>query len=311
MQITSHSKIYFIISAILVLASLAALGFWGLKLGIDFTGGSLMEIEFSQERLTNQVIQEKLAGLNLGQINIQPTGEKGVILRLKDIDEETHQVILEKLGQPLERRFTSIGPIIGQELKTKAVASLGLALIAIILYIAWAFRKISKPVPSWRYGIVAMVTLFHDILITCGLFACLGHWLRVEIGLPFVAALLTILGYSVNNTIVIFDRTRENLLRPGRPAGGPGQHLFSEKKRIGSAQVSFKEIVNQSINQSISRCINTALTTLFVLLAIFFFGGESIRYFVLALMTGLVVGTYSSIFIASPLIVTWEGVKKR
>ena len=311
MQITSHSKIYFIISAILVLASLAALGFWGLKLGIDFTGGSLMEIEFSQERLTNQVIQEKLAGLNLGQINIQPTGEKGVILRLKDIDEETHQVILEKLGQPLERRFTSIGPIIGQELKTKAVASLGLALIAIILYIAWAFRKISKPVPSWRYGIVAMVTLFHDILITCGLFTCLGHWLRVEIGLPFVAALLTILGYSVNNTIVIFDRTRENLLRPGRPAGGPGQHLFSEKKRIGSAQVSFKEIVNQSINQSISRCINTALTTLFVLLAIFFFGGESIRYFVLALMTGLVVGTYSSIFIASPLIVTWEGVKKR
>lgn len=289
MNIVSRSKIYFIISAILVLASLAALGFWGLRLGIDFTGGSLLEIEFTGERPTNQIIQEKLTDLDLGQINIQPTGEKGVILRLKDIDEETHQAILERLEWPMEKRFESIGPVIGQELKTKAVYSITLALIAIILYIAWVFRKISKAVPSWRYGLVAMITLFHDILITCGLFALLGHLLQIEIGLPFVAALLTILGYSVNNTIVVFDRTRENLLR--------------------SARASFREIVNQSINQSITRCINTALTTLFILLAIFFLGGESIRYFVLALMTGLVIGTYSSIFIASPLIVAWEGIK--
>lgn len=293
MKIVPRRKIYFFISIILVLASLVGLLLWGLNLGIDFTGGTLMEVKFPENRPSNQEIQEKLSDLELGQVNLQSTGEKGLILRLKDIDEETHQEILTRIGldQSNEDRFESIGPLIGQELKKKASWAIGLALLAIIVYIAWAFRKISKPVASWQYGLIAIVALFHDIFITLGLFSALGHYLGIEIGLPLVAAFLTILGYSVNNSIVIFDRTRENLLKTN--------------------WTDFKETINQSINQSLTRCLNTALTTLFVLSAIFFLGGQSIKYFVLALAVGIIVGTYSSIFITSSLIVVWQEWKRR
>jgi len=297
MQIVSHRKIYFSISITLVLASLVSLLLWGLNLGIDFSGGTLMEIEFSGERPSNQQIQEKLADLELDQISLQSTGQKGLILRLKDIDEETHQMILVKLREIdsqgesssqiiTEKRFESVGPLIGQELKRKASWAILLAMAAIIIYIAWAFRKISKPVASWQYGLVAITALFHDILITLGFFSVLGHYWNIEIGLPLVAAFLTILGYSVNNSIVIFDRSRENLLR--------------------SHWTDFEETINQSINQSLTRCLNTALTTLFVLLAIFFLGGQSIKYFALALIVGIIIGTYSSIFVTSSLIVVWQ-----
>ena len=288
MNIVSRRKIYFSISLMLVLAGLVSLLLWGLNLGIDFSGGTLMEVEFLEERPSNQEIQEKLADLELDQINLQSTGQKGLILRLKDIDEETHQKILTRidLEQITEKRFESVGPLIGQELKRKASWAILLAMAAIILYIAWAFRKISKPVASWQYGLVAITALFHDILITLGFFSVLGHYWNIEIGLPLVAAFLTILGYSVNNSIVIFDRSRENLLR--------------------SHWTDFEETINQSINQTLTRCFNTALTTLFVLLAIFFLGGQSIKYFALALIVGIIVGTYSSIFVTSSLIVVWQ-----
>lgn len=293
MDIVSHRKIYFSISIILVLASMVGLLLWGLNLAIDFTGGTLMEVEFLENRPSNQEIQEKLTNLELGQINLQSTGQKGLILRLKDIDEVTHQEILTRIGleQSNEKRFESIGPLIGRELKTKASWAIGLALLAIVLYIAWAFRKISKPVASWQYGLIAIIALFHDTFITLGLFSVLGHYLNIEIGLSLVAAFLTILGYSVNNSIVIFDRTRENLLKTN--------------------WTDFQETINQSINQSLTRCLNTALTTLFVLLAIFFLGGQSIKYFALALAVGIIIGTYSSIFITSSLIVVWQRWKKR
>ena len=293
MDIVSHRKIYFSISIILVLASMVGLLLWGLNLAIDFTGGTLMEVEFLENRPSNQEIQEKLTDLELGQINLQSTGQKGLILRLKDIDEATHQEILTRIGleQSNEKRFESIGPLIGRELKTKASWAIGLALLAIVLYIAWAFRKISKPVASWQYGLIAIIALFHDTFITLGLFSVLGHYLNIEIGLSLVAAFLTILGYSVNNSIVIFDRTRENLLKTN--------------------WTDFQETINQSINQSLTRCLNTALTTLFVLLAIFFLGGQSIKYFALALAVGIIIGTYSSIFITSSLIVVWQRWKKR
>jgi len=288
MQIVKHCKIYFSISIILFLGSLFSLLFYGLTLGIDFTGGTLMEIEFLNEQPNNQEIQEKLADMELGQINIQATGEKGLILRLKDIDEETHQIILGKIGadQIIEKRFESIGPLIGKELKTKALWAILLSLLAIVIYIAWAFRKISRPVASWQYGLVAIIALFHDIFITLGFFSFLCHFIQIEIGLPFVAAFLTILGYSVNNSIVIFDRTRENILKTN--------------------WTDFKEVINLSVSQSITRCLNTALTTLFVLLAIFFLGGQSIKYFSLALSIGIIIGTYSSIFITASLIATWQ-----
>jgi len=289
MEIVKNRKIYFILSGLLVLGSLISLLLWGLHLGIDFTGGSLMEIEFLNERSSNQEIQEKLSGLDLGQVNLQPTEDKGLIIRLKDISEETHQNILEEIGlnQISEKRFESIGPLIGQELKRKAIWAIGLALIAIILYIAWSFRKVSRPVASWQYGLVAVIALLHDIFITLGFFSVLSHFREIDIGLPFVAAFLTILGYSVNNSIVIFDRARENLLRTNWD--------------------NFGQVINESVNQSLTRCLNTALTTLLVLLSIFFLGGETIKYFSLALIIGIIVGTYSSIFITSSLIVGWYG----
>jgi|TARA_Y100000031_G_scaffold99372_1_gene108855 preprotein translocase subunit SecF len=293
MEIVKHRKIYFSVSAALILLSLFSLIFWGLELGIDFTGGTLMEIEFLESRLTNQEIEQRLVGLDLGQINFQPTGDRGLILRLKDIDEQTHQNILIGIGleEIVEKRFESIGPLIGDELKRKALWAISLTLLAIIIYIAWAFRKVSQPVASWQYGLVAVIALFHDIFITLGFFSLVSHFKEIEIGLPFVAAFLTILGYSVNNSIVIFDRARENLLKTN--------------------WADFSQVINQSINQSITRCLNTALTTLFVLLAIFFLGGTSIKYFSLALTIGIIIGTYSSIFITSSLIIVWYKRKYR
>jgi len=291
MSIVSHSKIFFFISILLILVSLVVLIFWGLRLGIDFTGGSLLEVEFKNERPSNDVINKKIKEVNdIGNVVIQGTGEKGVILRFKHIDEKTHKEILDKLntldGGIVQKRFETIGPVIGRELKTKALYSIILSLFAIILYIAFAFRKVSRPVPSWKYGTVAIVALFHDILITCGIFSIFCHFYKIEVGLPFVAALLTILGYSVNNTIVIFDRLRENL----------SKYRWDD----------FGNLTDKSIKESITRCINTALTTLFVLFAIFLLGGASIKYFVLALIIGIIVGTYSSIFITAPLVVIWQ-----
>lgn len=283
-----YSKIYFIFSGILILGSVICLFSFGLKLGIDFTGGSILEVEYKTERPSNQEIREKLTNFHLGEIYIQPTGEKGVILRMKDIDEDTHQQILQKLkelGEIEERRFESIGPVIGRELKEKTKIIIILALLAIVLYIAFAFRKISQPLASWQYGIASLLALFHDVLIPLGIFSVLGNFYEVQITIPVVVALLTVLGYSINNTVVIFDRVRENLI-----------------KRVGA---TYEETVNRSLNQVLTRTINTSLTTLLVLMAIFFFGGETLKYFALALILGIVAGTYSSLFLVSPLLVVW------
>lgn len=289
MKIVSYRKIYFALSILMILGGLYGVVFYGLKLGIDFTGGSLMEVNFLEGRPANVQINEQLADLQLGEVNLQPVGANGLILKTKDIDEATHQEILNKLGGVEEVSFESVGPVIGDELKRSAIWAVVLSLVAIVAYIAWTFRKVSKPVPSWQYGLVAIIALSHDIFITLGLFAFLGRFKGIEIGLPLIAAFLTILGYSVNNSIVVFDRVRENLLK--------------------SDWGNFAETVNLSINQSFGRCINTALTTLFALLAIFFFGGASIKYFALALIVGIAIGTYSSIFITGPLIVVWRGKK--
>jgi preprotein translocase subunit SecF len=219
------------------------------------------------------------------------------ILRFQENSEEKHQAILSELnkiaeegaGTAEELRFDSIGPSIGKELKSKSFNAIIIVLIIIIAYIAFAFRKISRPVASWKYGMAAIVALAHDILITLGVFAVLGEYWGVEINTPFVAALLTILGYSINDTIVVFDRIRENLPR---------------------SEEDFEGTVNISVNQTLARSVNTSLTVLFVLFAILFWGGSTIRDFVLALTIGVFVGTYSSIFVASPVLVVWEKMKK-
>jgi preprotein translocase subunit SecF len=288
-----YKKIYFIFSATLILVSLVCLIIFGLKPGIDFTGGSILEIEYKTERPSNQEIKETLSDLDLGEVLIQPTEERGAILKMKDISEDTHQEVMQKLRENKEleeRRFESIGPIIGQELKQKTKTVIILSLLTIILYIAWAFRKISRPLPSWQYGVASLLALFHDVLIPIGILSVLGKFYGVQITIPIITALLAVLGYSINNTVVVFDRIRENLL-----------------KQAGT----YQEIVNNSLNQTLTRSINTSLTTLFVLVAIFFLGGATLKYFALVLISGIIAGTYSSLFLASPILVAWLRWRKK
>ncbi len=285
---TKYSKIYYIFSGILIIASIASLIVFGLKFGIEFTGGSTMELEFKNTRPSNDEISNALKDIDLGGVVIQPTGEKGVVLKFKGIDESTHQQVFSKinvLSESEEKSFQYIGPSIGQELRNKTQIAIILALLAITIYIAFVFRKVSRPVSSWKYGITSLIALFHDVLIPLGVFSVLGKFYNVEITIPIIAALLTVLGFSVHDTIVVFDRIRENILRRG---GG-----------------SFDEVVNISLNQTIGRSLSTVVTVLLVMFSLYFFGGETLKYFSLALIVGITSGAYSSIFIASPLLVTW------
>lgn len=294
LNIVGKRKIYYTFSALLIGAGIFSILFWGLHFGIDFKGGSLIEVEFSQTRPEISAVKDGLAGLALGDIAVQPAGDKGFLLRSKDLDENAHQQILQalkSLGALEEKKFDSIGPVVGEELKGRAYLAILTVLILIIIYIAFAFRKVSRPVASWKYGLAAIVALFHDIFIPVGIFSALGHYLGVEIDLLFVTGLLTILGFSVHDTIVVFDRIRENL-----------------RKGIGH---NFEETVNVSINQTMTRSINTSLTVFLTLLAIFIFGGESVKYFSLLLMIGVFFGTYSSIFVASSLLVSWEAWRQK
>ena len=412
-NIIQRRKIWFSFSSILIFVSLTAFVLLGVKPGIDFTGGTLMEFTFRKQSLSSQEIKEALRELDLGDINIQFSGNNDVLLRFRNVDEDTHQKIIENINSAIsektndniknssddspennnkaaaeetgrnkvseeqnsknnnnidtetknsnknekienvtdnekkakpgrdkvdiennntgsrakeensvesaggstenennsetnnktesdtadistknkegnikEKRFDSIGPIIGKELKRSAFLAITIVLVAIILYIGWAFRKVSRPVSSFKYGIIATIALFHDVIIILGVFSFLGHFYSVEVGISFVAALLVVLGYSVNDTIVVFDRTRENLLRSGID--------------------NFEKVVNKSVNETLIRSLNTSFTTLLVLCSLYLFGGETIKYFIVALMIGIFAGTYSSIFIASPLLVSWQ-----
>ena len=302
LNIIQKRKIWLTLSSIAVMLSIIFLILWGLNLGIDFTGGGLLEVKYNEDRISVGEMQEKLSDLDLKSLIVQPVGEQNMILRFQNINEEKHQEILNRLNnidiatasgtQSLiveELRFDSVGPTIGDELKSKSVTAMIVVLMAIILYIAWAFRKVSKPVASWKYGMSAIIALFHDVIITLGVFAVLGHFYGIEVTSAFVAAILTVLGYSVNDTIVVFDRIRENLPK---------------------SNDNFENTINISVNQTIKRSINTSLTTLLVLLSVLFWGGGSIKDFVLALSIGVFIGTYSSIFLASPTLVVWEKMKK-
>ena len=288
--ITKFRKLYFTFSGILIIASIFALALWGLRLGIDFKGGSLLFGEFGQKSPSREEISTVLESLDLGELIIQSSGERGVILRFKEIDETKHQqllIVLNKIsGDFLEKSFESIGPSIGRELSTNAFKAIALVLVLIVGYIAFAFRKVSYPLASWKYGVAALVALFHDVVIPLGLFAVLGRFYNIEISSGFIAAILTVLGYSVHDSIIVFDRIRENLIKhQGR---------------------SFDETVDKSVNQTFTRSLNTSLTVILVLLAIYFLGGESMKYIALVLMVGIAVGTYSSIFIGSTLLVSWN-----
>jgi len=273
----------------------AALFIWGFKYGIDFTGGSLLEVRYTGERSSVSQTETDLVEVKLSSLIIQPVGETDTLLRFQETSEETHQAILNKLTDAAKKtdknssieelRFESVGPSIGAELKAKSLWAIFFALIAMLIYITYAFSKVSKPVASWKYALSAIIAMFHDAIITMGVFAILGHFYEVEINIAFVAAVLTVIGYSVHDSIVVFDRIRENLPK---------------------SDYDFEGTVNMSLNQTLARSVNTSMTTLLVLVSIIIFGGASIRTFALALAVGIFFGTYSSIFLASPLLVTWH-----
>lgn len=300
-NIIGHRKINLGLSLSLFLVSMVALAVFGLKPGIDFTGGSLLEARFT-ETVPNQVdASAALAGLKLESLSAQTTGEKGLLLRTKFLTEGEHQDLLAALrakfenenNKVMEISFQTIGPAISSQLKQRTIYAIIAVLLGIIVYIAYTFRRVSKPVASWKYGLSAIIALIHDVCITIGVFAVLGRYFGVEVDIPFVVALLTILGYSVNDTIVVFDRIRENLIRRSND--------------------DFSGTVNFAINETFARSINTTLTTLLTLAALFFFGGETIKYFSLALLIGIFLGAYSSIFVASPLLVeafNWQNRRR-
>lgn len=288
MYIIKHKKVFISISAVLVLLSITALFIFPLKLGIDFSGGSLTEVMYKGSRPAQIDLENALLQSNFSPVIVQPTGEFGYIIKTSDLDEAGHALLLKTLSKNgadtlEEKNFNSIGPSVGRELTRKAIVAVILVSLAIISFIAFAFRGVSKPVASWKYGVMAIISLLHDVLIPIGLFTLLSHFYGAEADTLFVVAALTILGLSVSDTIVIFDRIRENIK--------------------GKSSNSFSETVGKSLDQSYMRSIFTSLTVILVLLSLFFFGPESTKYFALMLTAGMFFGTYSSIFLASPLLV--------
>lgn len=289
MNIINRRKIWYLLSAVLIVPGIIALILWGLKFGIDFRGGTQMEIQFSKSVSVDK-INKSLSNIGLNTVNIISAGNNSYLIRTGTITQEEHVKItaaLVKVGENKETSYESVGPIVSGDISRKAIIAVILAAAAIIFYIAMAFRKVPKPASSWRFGICAVIALLHDLLFVIGVFAILGHYFDYEVDSLFVTALLTIMGFSVHDTIVVFDRIRENL-----------------KKHPTS---SFEVNVNNSIIQTLNRSLNTSLTVLIVLASLYFLGGVSLRHFVLTLLTGITIGTYSSIFNASPLLVTWQG----
>ncbi len=278
-------KIMFFVSMALTVLAIVLIAAFGLRFGIDFKGGSAMEVVFSKRPPSDDISKVISSIPGVKNVSVSPVGGNGAIIRLNDVNEQTHQNVLavmaSKFGKTTESRFDSIGPTIGNELRQKSIVSIIILLLAVVIYIAIVFRKLSKILSPWAIGIAAVVALIHDVLIPTGVFAYLGHYHGIEVSGVFVAAALTILGYSISDSVVVFDRVRENVLRFG-------------------GRENFGELVHKSVMQTLVRSINTTLATLLSIIAIFFFGGESIKYFSLALIMGILAGAYSSLFISPP-----------
>lgn len=288
-NIISKAKYAYIFSGILTILSILSLAVWGLKYDIDFTGGTRMVVKFANELPVKDDINETLKDLNLKSLTIQGVENNSMVIRYASEDDKTNSDVWQALSTKYQGSTQSsvdfFNSSVSGELKSKSISSIALAILVIMVYIAWAFRKVSRPVESWKYGAGAVIALAHDILITTGIFSFLGHFYGIEVGIPFIAALLTILGFSVHDTIVVYDRTRENLLKT-------------------SQKIPFPKVVNQSLNETLVRSINTSLTVIITLLSIYLIGGASIKYFALALLIGVTFGTYSSVFVATALLVT-------
>jgi len=301
MFVVKYRKIFYTLSAVLVLVSIFALAKWHLNLSIDFKGGALVEVNYPNGRPTKEALDVNLKPLNI-DASVLPTGDTGYIIRTANLDEAQHAELLQVLSNNntanIEvKRFDTVGPILGSELRGKSLVSIILVILAIVLFITYAFRKVSKPVSSWIYGLIAIVALLHDVIVPTGVFAFLGHFKGIEVDTLFVTAILVILGFSIHDTIVVFDRTRENL-------------RVNHDKGI---KEDFEHTVGKSVSQTFARSINTSLTVVLILLVLYFMGPETTKNFALALLVGIVAGTYSSIFLGSPLLVTiakWQEKKR-
>lgn len=338
MFVVNNKNIFITIGGVVMAAAIFCIAYFGLSLGIDFTGGSILEVSFA-DRPTIESVEADVAELDLEEASVRPAGDTGYVIRTPFLEESQRAQLMDNFRETVgestvdtatttqatstntttpqvstttqqteatssaistdqatstapvsgvsQERFSAIGPTVGSQLATNAVWGILAVVIAIILFVTFAFRKVSEPISSWVYGSTAIVALIHDILLPAGVFAILGYVMGAQVDLLFVMALLAILGFSVNDTIVVFDRIRENL-REGYE---------------GSEEDTFEETVGLSLQQTYARSINTSLTTLIVLAALYFLGGESTRLFSLTLLIGVIAGTYSSIFLASPLLV--------
>ena len=285
-----HKWLYFGISLLILIPGTFSLGRYGLRLSIDFTGGTLLEISNVQSPISN--IQDLAKKQNLELSSVQAFQDSTYLLKFKHLDKDQNEKFKQTLGQDIvEKRYESVGPTIGRELTRKALLAVITASLAIVAYIAWSFRHIPKAYSSWKFGVSAVIAILHDAFVVVGIFSLLGHFYGVEIDALFVTALLTVIGFSVHDTIVVFDRVRENL--PKMP------------------KQSFSDVVDFSLGETLVRSLNTSLTVVLTLTALLLFGGQSIRWFVVALLVGIVSGTYSSIFNAAPLLVLWESHAKK
>jgi len=293
MYIVTHRKAFFILTAILFVGAILSISVFGLPRSIDFTGGSLTEINYTSVRPDLVDLKENLEKLEIGTISLRETGENGVVLRSAVLTPEKYEEVLTVLSSEgtreiVELRFNSIGPSLGTELAIKALYALGAVIVAIMLFIAFAFRRVSGPVSGWTYGLIVVAILIHDVIVPAGFYALLAHFTGSQVDSLFVVALLAILGYSVNDTIVIFDRVREHLHN--------NEHAKVEE--------AFEVTVGKSITETLGRSINTSVTVVLALLALVFLGSKETVDFALMLIAGVVAGTYSSILVAAPLLVT-------
>ncbi|OGG53077.1 protein-export membrane protein SecF [Candidatus Kaiserbacteria bacterium RIFCSPHIGHO2_01_FULL_53_29] len=300
MFIITHRNIFFCVTAAITALGIVSVVVFGLKPSLEFTGGTLVQVSYPQERPAPQRMEEALSGVGIHGYSIREAGQKDYIIRAPNLSELQRSSIAEVVSGGEEYRgeitqLTEVGPTIGLELRNKSLIALGLVLLCILLFIAFAFRKVSKPISSWIYGLIALVTLIHDIIVPVGFFALLGYLTGAQIDTLFVTAILTILGFSIHDTIVVFDRTRENLRV---------NHERNKKE-------DFADTAGRSLGQTFVRSVNTSLTVLITLLVLFFIGPASTKDFALTLLVGIIAGTYSSIFLATPLLVLVEQYRRK
>lgn len=298
MYIVNHRGLFFTLTGIVVALAIAAMIIFHLPLGIDFTGGSLIQIQYPAGRPALASIQAELAQASFASASVRPQGADSINIRTRTLTPEEHAALLSALtsqastastssSQATELSYTSIGPALGSQFTSKALWAILAVLLVIVIYIAFAFRKVSRPVPSWGYGLTIVAILVHDLIIPTGFYAVLAHYTGAEVDSLFITALLALMGYSINDTIVIFDRVRE--------------HLRNNEKT--NLKEEFATTVGKSIRETMTRSINTSLTVVLALLALIILGASATRDFALVMLVGVIAGTYSSILLAAPLLV--------